>query len=85
MEISASARCQEDKPLRLTFPYSVTTQWVLALVSVTTEPSAREGLIREAFVPSFFSKVEEQQIKLFPPFERYAPSTKSSCPPAPEI
>ncbi len=58
---------------------------MLALVSVTIEPGSSVGRIRDLTSPDFVVNVEEQQIKLFPPFERYAPSTKSSCPPAHDI
>ena len=57
-------------PGRNTFPYSVTNQWILALVSVTMEPLARVGRILDTSSPCLFLKVEEQQIKLFPPLER---------------
>src|SRR5699024_10965092 len=83
MEISFSALCQVDNPFRFTFPYSVTTKWVLVLVSVTMEPESRTGRIRDFRLPALSLKVEEQQMKLLPPLDRYAPSTKSSCPPAP--
>ena len=85
MEISASARSQLDGPFRLTQPYSVTTYMVLTRVSVTMLPSASVGRMREASVPSFYLKVEDRQIKLLPPLDRYAPSTKSCWPPAPEM
>ena len=43
------------------------------------------GRMRDCRFPCLSVKVEEQQMKLLPPLERYAPSTKSSCPPAPLI
>ena len=85
MEIRASALSHVVRPFRLTLPYSVTTKCVLVLVSVTMDPLDSVGLILECRLPSLSANVEEKQIKLFPPLDRYAPSTKSSCPPAPEI
>ncbi len=70
MEISFSALCQVDNPFRFTFPYSVTTKWVLVLVSVTMEPESSTGRIRDFRFPALSVKVEEQQIKLFPPLDR---------------
>ena len=58
---------------------------MFALVAVTIEPSFKVGKKRERTSPFLSFTVELQQIKLLPPFERYAPMTKSSCPPAPEI
>ena len=77
MEISFSARSQTLRPLRQTQPYSVTTYMVLTRVSVTTEPGWSVGRMRDFREPSLSLNVEDRQIKLLPPLDRYAPSTKS--------
>ena len=41
-------------------------------VSVTVDPSAKVGLILVCFTPSLDVNVEEQQIKLLPPLDKYA-------------
>ena len=66
MPINASALCQPESPFKFTIPYSVTTYIVFARVSVTMEPFAKVGRIRDCTSPCLFLKVEERQIKLFP-------------------
>ena len=85
MEISFSARSHTLRPFRHTQPYSVTTFIVFTRVSVTTEPGASVGRMRECTPPFLSLNVEERQIKLLPPLDRYAPRTKSCWPPAPLI
>ena len=77
MEISFSARSHTLNPLRQTQPYSVTTYMVFTRVSVTTEPGWSVGRMRDFMEPSLSLKVEDRQMKLLPPLDRYAPSTKS--------
>lgn len=52
---------------------------------MTLEPFGKVGTILDLSCPSFVVYVDVRQIKLLPPFDRYAPKTKSNCPPAPLI
>jgi len=52
---------------------------------VTIVPGERVGRIREWMVPLEAVKVEERQIRPFPPWELNAPEIKSTCPPVPDI
>ena len=50
-----------------------------------TGPGVGVGTMRLFMLPSLPVTVEDMQIKLLPPLDRYAPITKSSCPPVPEM
>ena len=49
------------------------------------EPGVSVGTMRLLTVPSLPVTVEDMQMKLLPPLERYAPIAKSSWPPVPEM
>ena len=66
-------------------PYSVTTYWVQLLGQVTMEPLFSVGRMRLLTLPCLSVIVEDMQMKLLPPLDRYAPMTKSSWPPVPEM
>ena len=83
--MSSSALSQVFLPFRFAMPYSVTTKLVAVLGVVTILPSGSIGLISETLVPSLSVLVDGVHRKLLPPFDAYAPRTKSSYPPVPEI
>lgn len=85
MLIKSSALSHVDFPFRFAAPYSVTMKFVAVLGVVTIAPGVRIGAIRDSLLPSFRVLVDGVQMKLWPPFDRKAPITKSSCPPVPLI
>src|SRR5271163_1395363 len=74
--ISACARSVDDRPLRFAAPNSV-TMYGVSMRGVITGPSSR-ATMRETFP---LAAVERAAIIDFPPFDAYAPRTKSSWPP----
>ena len=83
--INISALCQVDFPFKFAAPYSVTIKLVAVLGVVTIAPGVKIGEISDSLLPSFSVLVDGVQMKLFPPFDRNAPITKSTCPPVPLI
>ena len=59
---------------------------MFGLAAVIAENVSKFGTILDSSFPVFlFINLEDRQINDFPPLDKYAPKTKSSCPPAPDI